>query len=161
MDGTGTPLGFADDITGATRTVPWTIGAYIVAGGAPSAPTIDTQPQPQTVTEPDAASFSVTATTSGGVLNYQWKDDGVNVGTNAATYNTGPTSVSMDGSQITVDVTDDNGTTVSSAALLTVNAAVTTPGIFAGDAPITTVYAGDTPIKAIYADDVLIWDDGS
>ena len=50
----------------------------------------------------------------------------------------------------------------SDAFTVIVDAApVETPGIFAGDAPITTVYAGDTPIKAIYADDVLIWDDGT
>ena len=125
-----------------------------VVGG----PTIDTQPQPQTVTEPDAATFTVVATTSGGALSYQWKDDGVNVGTNSATYNTGATTVSMDGSLITVDVTDDNGTTTSNTALLTVNAAVTTPGIFPDDVAITGLYADDAPITAVYKDDVLIWE---
>lgn len=37
LDGTGADLStdFTADITGATRTVPWTIGAYIVAGGPP------------------------------------------------------------------------------------------------------------------------------
>ena len=59
------------------------------------------------------------------------------------------------------------GTTPGTAAAysnpfsITFTPASATPGIFAGDAPITTVYAGDTPIKAIYADDVLIWDDGT
>lgn len=89
-----------------------------------AAPTIDTQPESKAVTEPAAAVFTVSATSSGGTLSYQWKEDGVNVGADSPTYNTGTTSVAQNGSVITVDVTDDNGTTTSDgAATLTVNAA--------------------------------------
>ena len=97
----------------------------IAAGG----PTIDTQPVSDTVTEPDPGIFNVFATASsgGGTLHYQWKDDGGNVGTDISTYNTGATASAMSGSVITVVVSDDNGSTTSDgASTLTVNSATYT-----------------------------------
>ena len=82
-------------------------------------PTIDTQPADQTVYEGNAASFSVSATTSGGTLHYQWKDDGSNVGTDSNSYSPTP-ALSDSGSYIMCDVSDDNGTTSTNSALLRV-----------------------------------------
>lgn len=87
---------------------------------APLGPVVDTPPQSTTVYRGQTANFTVSATTSGGTLHYQWKDDGVNVGTDSSSYTTAATVLGDNGAQITCDVTDDNGTTVSSAATLTV-----------------------------------------
>lgn len=83
-------------------------------------PTINTNPANATVYQGQTANFTVSATTSGGTLHYQWKDDGSNVGTDSSSYTTGATVLSDNGAQITCDVTDDNGTVTSSAATLTV-----------------------------------------
>lgn len=83
-------------------------------------PTVNTQPQNATVYKGQTANFTVAATTSGGTLHYQWKDDGSNVGTDSNSYTTAATVDSDNGAQITCDVTDDNGTTASAAATLKV-----------------------------------------
>lgn len=88
--------------------------AFLEAGAGP---TIDTQPASQTCYEGQTATFTISATTSGGTLSYQWKDDGSNVGTNSNSYTTAAAVYSTDnGAQITCAVTDDNGTTTSNAA---------------------------------------------
>lgn len=99
---------------------------------APSGPTINTQPTAQTANEPATATFTVSATTSGGTLHYQWKraDPGSgtfsNVGTDSSSYTTGATSAASDhGASYKVDVTDDNGTTVSDTVVLTVRSTTT------------------------------------
>jgi hypothetical protein len=52
-----------------------------------------TQPVSASVLAPDAATFMCEAETNYGTgLHYQWKKNGVNVGTNSATYNTGATT---------------------------------------------------------------------
>ena len=66
--------------------------------------------------EGQTANFTVSATTSGGALSYQWKDDGASVGTNSNSYTTAAAVFSDNLSQITCEVTDSNGTTVSNAA---------------------------------------------
>lgn len=98
--------------------------------GPPSSPTINTQPADQTVYAGQTATFTISATTSGGTLHYQWKDDASNVGTDSSTY-APTTALSDSGSLITCDVSDDNGTTSSSAALLTVLPSSTTAWITA------------------------------
>lgn len=98
----------------------------VVFSGAPAGPTIDTQPQPVTVYEGEAANFSISATTSGGTLHYQWKQNGGNVGTDSSSLSISPTALSDNGTSITCDVSDDNGTRSSSAALLTVIATAVT-----------------------------------
>lgn len=101
-------------------------------GAAPSGPTIGSQPTAQTANEPATATFTVSATTSGGTLHYQWKraDPGSgtfsNVGTDSNSYTTGATSAASDhGASYKVDVTDDNGTTVSDTVVLTVRSTTT------------------------------------
>lgn len=52
-----------------------------------------TQPVDTSVLQPDEATFSISAETNYGTgLSYQWKKNGVNVGTNSTTYNTGATT---------------------------------------------------------------------
>lgn len=87
-------------------------------GGA--GPTINTHPTNQSCYIGETATFTVSATTSGGTLSYQWKDDGANVGTNSSSYTTGAAVLGDNGAQITCAVTDDNGTTTSNAATWTV-----------------------------------------
>lgn len=112
-------------------------GIDYTATAAPTGPTINTQPSNQTVTTPAAATFTVAATTSGGTLTYQWQrstDSGSNwanvstgTGGTSASYTTAATTVSggdaNNGDLYRCAVTDDNGTTNSSSASLTVNAA--------------------------------------
>lgn len=99
-------------------------------GGAPNAPTINTQPQNQTVLQGNAATFSVAATTSGGALSYQWQ---VNTGSgfNNVILGTGGTSASFttaatnnseaqNGYTYLCKVTDSNGTTNTVTVGLTV-----------------------------------------
>lgn len=102
-------------------------GIDYTATAAPTGPTIDTQPSNQTAAEGAPASFSVAATTSGGTLLYQWMLDGVDItdggaysGATTSTLTIDPTTLAMNGDLLSVDVTDDNGTTTSSAASLTV-----------------------------------------
>ncbi len=85
------------------------------AAPAGDPPVITVQPADQTVLLGNTATFTVTATGTG-TLHYQWKDDGSNVGTDSSSYTTAASTLSDNGAIITVDVTDDNGTTVSSNA---------------------------------------------
>ena len=110
-------------------------GFNVPAGGA-SGPTINTQPSNATVTAPNTANFTVSATSSGGTLTYQWQQstnggsswanvpDGT--GATSASYTTTATAVSTgnhrNGYQYRCAVTDNNGTVNTTAATLTVNA---------------------------------------
>lgn len=113
--------------TGGTNAGSTTSSAATLTVSSAS-PTINTQPSAQTVTAPATATFTVTATTSGGALSYQWQRNTVAIaGATAASYTTPATTVSggtaNNGDAYRVLVTDTNGTTTSSAATLTVNAA--------------------------------------
>jgi len=118
-------------------------------------PTINTQPTAQTARlngDPTtAATFTVSATTSGGALSYQWQlEDSVGGGTYSNLSNgtasgitwSGVTSASatatctattQTGKRVRVNVTDSNGTTTSSAVVLT---------ILTG--PVLSAYSGTT-----------------
>jgi hypothetical protein len=106
----------------------WTLGANkwssavgVAVKPVATGPTINTQPQSIAVYETQTATFTVAATTSGGALHYQWKKNGSNVGTDSNSYTTPVTDVAgYNGASYTVAVTDDNGTTTSNAAILTV-----------------------------------------
>ncbi len=96
----------------------WT--AFVVSVPASvGGPVITAQPQPVSTFAGNTATFSVTATGTG-TLHYQWKQNGSNVGTDSSSYTTPTLDMSFNGSVYTVDVTDDNGTTTSQGALLTV-----------------------------------------
>jgi len=93
-----------------------------------AAPTINTQPASQQIPDQTRVQLSVTATTSGGALSYQWQDnrsgsfanttDGDNA--TSATYTTPALYVSQSPRQYRCVVTDANGSTNSNAATITV-----------------------------------------
>lgn len=118
----------------------WTSGAVTVQGTGTAAgitagcamaivvlrpilagPTINTQPTNQTSGVGSTASFSVSATTTGGTLTYQWYvNAGLISGATSSSYTT-PTLVSGDnGGAYYCAVSDSNGTTNTSTAVLTV-----------------------------------------
>jgi len=99
----------------------------VTASAAPVAPSITTPPGSLTVTEGQPATFTVTATGSA-TLSYQWQDNGVNVGTNSATYILALPLNSNSGDSITVTVSNAAGSVTSSAVTLTVNPLVVTLG---------------------------------
>ncbi|MDP1833112.1 MAG: putative Ig domain-containing protein [Geothrix sp.] len=99
------------------------------------APAISTQPASLTVTAPQPASFSVTASGTA-PLQYQWKKNGVNVGTNAATFSLA-TTATTDAGSYTVTVSNTAGSVTSNAALLTVNAAQGMPAFTTQPADVT------------------------
>jgi hypothetical protein len=105
-------------IWGTPVSGPGTLNSF-EGGDLLNGPTINTQPANVTVYLGQVATFTISATTSGGTLHYQWKDDASNVGTDSSTYAPTP-ALSDSGSLITCDVSDDNGTTTTSSALLTV-----------------------------------------
>ncbi|HVO23691.1 MAG TPA: immunoglobulin domain-containing protein, partial [Candidatus Margulisiibacteriota bacterium] len=95
----------------------------------PTAPTITTQPQNQTVTVGATAMFTVAATGTA-PLSYQWSKNGTAIsGATSSSYTT-PATVSGDnGASFTVTVSNSAGNQTSSAATLTVNPAATAPMI--------------------------------
>lgn len=88
----------------------WGIAEFRSAPGQ-----ITVQPTSQSSYEGQTATFSITANPTG-TPSYQWKDDGASVGTNSNSYTTAAAVFSDNLSQITCEVTDDNGTGVSNAA---------------------------------------------
>ncbi len=115
-----------------TLIVPLLICAIFTACGGGSgrvseppavAPTITTQPQNQTVTAGQTATFTVVA--SGSIpLSYQWKKNDTDI-TNAtsSTYTTPVTTTSDDGARFSVRVSNTAGNVTSNSATLAVNAA--------------------------------------
>ena len=104
-----------DNGTTTSNTVTLTVTAL--------SPTIDTQPVNLTVDENTAASFSVAATTSSGVLTYQWYLVGTGALAGEITDTLSFTALeAQTGEQYYVDVSDDNGTTTSNTVTLTVTA---------------------------------------
>lgn len=99
---------------------------------APVPPSIAVQPADQSVTEPAAATFNVTASGSG-TLTYQWQRLAAGnwsdiAGATAASYTTPATLRSADnGSQFRVNVTNSVGAATSSVATLTVSPAPVAP----------------------------------
>lgn len=94
----------------------------------PAGPTINTQPTDEQAFEHQYAVFSVTATTSGGALSYQWQDDRTGsfancpdgTGATSATYITPPLEVVQSGRHYQCIVTDSNGSTTTNTVTLTV-----------------------------------------
>lgn len=97
-------------------------GANILVSTDAQGPTITSDVADQTVMLGSTATFSVTATSSGGALSYQWQQfiggSWTNVGTNASNYTTSPTSISDYSAQFRVQITDSNGSVTSRSASL-------------------------------------------
>lgn len=101
-----------------------------VNDGGPMGPTITDQPDNLSVTEGDPAVFSVAATGTG-TLTYQWQEDdgggfsniangGAYSGATTDELTIDPTTSGLDGYDYRCVVTDDDGSTNSAAATLTV-----------------------------------------
>ncbi|MFR7987770.1 MAG: S-layer homology domain-containing protein [Anaerotignum lactatifermentans] len=122
-------------------------------GKIETTPTIDTQPESQTVTAGETAEFSVTAT--GENLSYQWQkitDNGSSwmdiTGETNASYTIATTTTYMNDTQYRCVVSNSAGSVESDAATLTVNAiptytiTVQTDGHGTASASSTTATAG-------------------
>ncbi|MFQ5423420.1 MAG: hypothetical protein ACE5F9_05505 [Phycisphaerae bacterium] len=105
-------------------------------------PDIQVPPSDASVCEGTSASFGITAVGTG-TLHYQWMLDAMLVGTDAPSLTLTTASLSEDGAQIICEVTDDNGTTVSSTATLTV-LADTEPPVMICPADVTVGCGADT-----------------
>jgi hypothetical protein len=100
--------------------------ATLTVTNAAVAPSITVQPANKTVTEGETATFSVTAT--GTSLSYQWQSKvGSSVhtisGATSASYTTPATTISENGTQYAVVVSNSLGNVTSNYATLTVNSA--------------------------------------
>ncbi len=118
--------------TGGTTTAQLSLA---VQAALDVAPAISSQPASLTVTAPQPASFSVTASGTA-PLQYQWKKNGANVGTNTATFSLA-TTATTDAGSYTVTVSNTAGSVTSNAALLTVNAAQGMPAFTTQPADVT------------------------
>lgn len=91
-------------------------------------PTITTQPVSQSVTAGQIANFSVA--TTGSAVTYQWMKNGVAIsGANSSNYSTPVTTITDNGAQFSVKVSNVSGTASSNSALLTVTAPIIAPAI--------------------------------
>ena len=108
-----------------------------VAADGTVAPSITTQPVPQTAEIGYAVSFSVTANGSG-TLSYQWFKNGSAVGgANGSYYRTPAVTAADNGSSFTAVISNSAGTVTSSPAILTVLGVPNASGTSGGPA-ITT-----------------------
>lgn len=118
-------------------------GVWEIGGSVTLSPTITTQPQNQTVTAGQTATFNVMAT---GTLpfSFQWKKNGVNiVGATGNPYTTPSTLIGENGTLFSVIVTNNIGSVTSNNAMLTVNPAPIAPSITSQPASVA-VTAGAT-----------------
>src|SRR4029077_7992215 len=114
------------------------------------APVIATQPANQTVTPGQTATFTVAAT-GAAPLNYQWNKNGAAIsGATSSIYTTAATTISDNGAQFAVVVSNSAGTLTSAPATLTVSAAAVAPTITAQ--PLSqSVTAGQTATFTVAA----------
>jgi hypothetical protein len=100
----------------------------ITVSNSSMAPSITTQPVRQSVTAGQMATFSVA--TSGSAVTYQWMKNGVAIsGANSSSYSTPVTTITDNGAQFNVSVSNASGTASSNSALLTVTAPIIAPAI--------------------------------
>jgi len=114
----------------------------ITSGSSVVAPTITSQPASASVVAPNTATFTVSATTGGGTLSYQWQRDTgggfSNVsGANSNNYTTPATTTGDTGSSYRCVVTNSAGSVTSNAATLTVTSGVVAPTITSQPAAAT------------------------
>ncbi len=101
------------------------IAAILTVNAPTVAPTITTQPNSQTITAGQTATFSVSASGTA-PLGYQWAKNGAAIsGATGASYTTPATTSTDNGSQFVVTVSNSAGSATSTAATLTVTS---TPG---------------------------------
>jgi hypothetical protein len=118
-------ISFTDNAPGSPHTLAAT-GSGVAATVVPS---ISTQPISQSVTVGQTASFNVVATGTA-PLSYQWRKNNVAIaGAISSSYGTVATTISDNGAQFTVVVSNTAGNVTSSAATLTVSAATVAPSI--------------------------------
>ena len=92
-------------------------------------PAVLTQPTAQTVTEGQAASFSVTASGTP-ILRYQWKKNGADIAdANSSSYTTLGSTLADNGAIYLVQISNDAGSATSGTARLSVIPAVVAPSI--------------------------------
>src|SRR5205807_2200529 len=116
----------------------------------PVAPAITTQPASQMVGTGQTATFTVTATGTA-PLSYQWQKNGTAISAaTVASYTTSATTASDNGDQFTVVVSNALASVTSSAAVLTVNAALVAPTITTQPAS-QTVSTGQTATFTVTA----------
>lgn len=126
------------------------VGVTLTVDAAAVAPAITTQPANKTVTAGQTATFSVTATGTA-PLTYQWQKGTTNIaGATSSSYTTPVTTVGDSGSTYRVVVSNSVSSATSSAATLTVNAAVVMPSITVPPASVS-VTAGQTATFSVTA----------
>ena len=92
-------------------------------------PAVLAQPTAQTVTEGQAASFSVTASGTP-ILRYQWKKNGADIAdANSSSYTTLASTLADNGAIYLVQISNDAGSATSGTARLSVIPAVVAPSI--------------------------------
>ena len=94
-----------------------------------TSPSITTQPANQSVVVGQKATYSVAATGTA-PLSYQWQKNGASIsGATLSSYTTPPTTLADNGASFVAVVSDSNGSTKSSPAILTVDSAPVAPSI--------------------------------
>jgi len=142
----GPVTGSISVISNATNS---TLGVSLSGTGISSL-SITTQPANQSVTSGQTANFTVAAT-GGGTLTYQWKGNGTPiVGATSSSYTSPNTTVSDNGKQFMVAVTDSNGIVMSNNATLTVTASPVAPSITTQPAS-QSITAGQTATFSVAA----------
>ena len=120
------------------------------------APAITTQPASATVTAGATATFTVTAT-GNPTPTYQWNLGGAAIsGATSASYTTAATTTAMSGGSYTVTVTNSVGSLTSSAAILTVDSAPTTP-VITGPAAVNANSTNNTASVPAQAGSTYAW----
>ena len=121
---------FTDSVGGGTAGNEYASGAVLWTAAALT-PTITVQPTNQSALIGQTATFSVTATSSGGSLSYLWYKNTVTTGVTTSSYTTGTLASSDNGGLFYCAVTDSNGTTNSNTVRLLVSSnGVGTLGMF-------------------------------
>jgi len=130
------------DATDATLAIP-------LSGTGMTTLAISSEPVSESVVVGQTATFSVVATGTG-ALTYQWKKGGTAMsGATAASYTTPATTTSDNGTLFTVVVTDNTGTLVSNAAMLTVNTAPSKLNLSATSLAFSSVNIGSYKILPV------------
>jgi hypothetical protein len=128
---------------------------------AAAAPTITTQPDNQTVTVGETATFTTVASGTA-PLSYQWSMNGSAIaGATSPSYTTAATTLSDSGATFSVQVSNEAGSTTSTPATLTVTATPVAPVIttqpkdqsvtVGASATFTVVASGTTPLTYQWA----------